>query len=77
MGLFEGHLEAVVAEVTKRHDLWSSCFHITFSHVIYLAADTSLLLPAASNDISVVCLEDWQRIMTTDEGRYSTRLRLW
>ena len=78
MGLFEGHLEGVEAEVTKRGDLLScSCFQITFSQVICLAADTPLPLPAVSNDISVVCTEDWQWIMTTDEGRYSTRLRLW
>lgn len=67
MGLFEGHLEGVEAEVTKRGDLLSYfCFQITFSHVIYLAADTQLPLPAVSNDISIVCTEDWQRIMTTD-----------
>lgn len=78
MGLFEGHLEGVEAEVTERGDLLSSsCCQITFSHVICLAAETQLPLPAVSNDISIVCTEDWQRIMTTDEGRYSTRLRLW
>lgn len=40
MDLFEGHVEGDEAEVTKRGDLLSSCFQMTFSHVTYLAADT-------------------------------------
>lgn len=63
MDLFEGHLEGVAAEVTKRSDLLSSsCFQISFSHVICLAADTQLPLPAVSNDISVGVQKTGNRI---------------